>query len=84
MLCKVEYAIEIYDAKGDFVKQVDVANTFSDAISYIQSDVYDIRLEPGERYGIMCIEYDSEENEIEREIVYLEKSEEAEDLKPNL
>ncbi len=57
-----EFAVEVYDERTDkFVEQIDVFDTLAEAEKYIELND---DLDEPYYMGVMCIEYDENENEI--------------------
>lgn len=54
----IEYAVNIYDCDGDFVRQSDVYQSLGEAKRA------KVELGDGESVGIVAIEYDERENEL--------------------
>lgn len=60
---RCEYAVEIYNKYHDsFVEQIDVFNTYEEALEYVAKKDFDID-EDSEYVEITEIEYDDNENE---------------------
>ena len=58
-MVKAEFSLELRKSNGDFIKQVEVFNTYEAAVMYI-----DIHPVSGDyEYSIWCIEYDEHGNE---------------------
>ena len=63
-----EYAVELYSKKDDsFIEQIDVYNSFNEAKTkmheFEKDDNFKIELETN-YFGILCIEYDENDDEI--------------------
>lgn len=58
---RTEYTVDINDNNG-FVKQLDVFNTYEEAINFKEKCSYPLR---GNEYlSIICVDYDEDDNEI--------------------
>lgn len=55
-----EYALNVTTSTGDFLYQVDCFQSEIDAVNHAQS----LKLNADEKYSIVRIEYDDDENEI--------------------
>ena len=61
---RTEYAVEVYNKYHDnFVEQVDVFETYEEAVQYIKETNIDIDID-SEYFDITEIEYDDNDNEI--------------------
>lgn len=59
-----EYAVEVVDQNGEFVHQIDVAESLAEAKSWLKGFVKEKIAEKNEHYRILEIEYsDRDENE---------------------
>lgn len=61
-----EYTVEIYTENGDHERQVDVLDTYEEAMSYTENNP----LHDGRYYSIWCIDYDKDGEEIDSYPVY--------------
>lgn len=61
--CKgTEYAVEVNDKNGSFVRQLDIFSTYEEAVSFKEN--YSKPLNPGEYLNIIFINYDKNGEEI--------------------
>lgn len=62
MICRTEYAVEVNNSKDIFVRQIDVFQTYEEALEFANN--YDEELLDGEYLNIIYIDYDENEDEV--------------------
>lgn len=61
MICRTEYAVEVNNSKDIFVEQIDVFQTYEEAVEFMEN--YKEPLSDGEYLNIIYIDYDENGDE---------------------